>query len=53
MDIKKTVEDLKDKAEDAMKDPETKKKIEEALEKTDIDDKIRDKVGGLTDKFKK
>ena len=46
MDIKKTVEAVKDKAEE-LKDKvdikDVKKKVDEVLEKTDIDDEIKEK----------
>ena len=46
MDIKKTMDVVKDKAED-LKDKvdikDVKEKVEDALEKTDIDDKIKAK----------
>ena len=46
MDMKKTIETVKDKAED-LKDKidlkDVKEKVEDVLEKTDIDDKIKAK----------
>ena len=51
MDLKNTIEGLKDKAEDALEktdiDDKLTAKAEDVLEKTDIDDKIKDKIDDL------
>lgn len=52
MDVKETFENVKEKAEELLKNEDPKKQVKDVLDKTDIDDKIIDKVkgvaGGLT-----
>ncbi len=49
MDIKEKAGEIKEKIEDAVKSG----KIKEALDKTDLDDKVIEKAKELKDKIKK
>ncbi len=53
MDIMKDISNLKDKAEEALKDPAIKEKINSVLDKTDVDDKIKEKIDAVKEKFGK
>lgn len=50
MDVKETLENVKDKAVDLIKDDKIKGAVKGALDKTDIDEKIMEKVGDLAGK---